>query len=73
MHEPAVADRSEHEGQCEFSPQDFGPQIARSDGNRVTRSEGYVLKGAAIFPECDFSFAAAIQIIENWPGHTGFS
>jgi len=69
VHQAAVADRSEHEWESEIEAENAGAQVTIGDGDRMARAEGDVLIDAAIFAESDFAFGAAIEIVEDGPGH----
>jgi len=69
VHEAAVAYRSQQEWESEIEAENAGAQVAIGDRDRVARAEGDVLIDAAIFAEGDLAFGAAIEIVEDSPGH----
>src|SRR5258708_2117877 len=70
VHQAAVADRSQQEWEREIEAENAGAQVAIGDGDRMAGAEGDVFIDAAIFSECDLAFGAAIEIVEDRPGHT---
>jgi len=70
VHQAAVADRSEQERESEIEAENAGAQVAIGDGDRMARAECDVLIDAAIFAEGDLAFGAAIEVVEDGPGHT---
>jgi hypothetical protein len=65
VHEAAVANGSEQEGESEIEAENTGAQRAISKSNSVARTEGDVLIDAAIFAEGHLAFGAAIEVIED--------
>jgi hypothetical protein len=65
MHKPAVPDRSQHEWQRKIEAEDARMQIASGNRNGMARSKGHVFEHATIFTKRDFTFGAAVEIIEN--------
>jgi hypothetical protein len=45
-----------------------GAQIAIVKGYRVAGTKSYIIKNAAILPQGDFAFGAAVKIVENDSG-----
>ena len=69
VHEPAEADGSEQRGEREVVAQHPSPHIAVADRNGVTGPEGHLLEGAAVRPQRDLAFRAAVQVVEDDPRH----
>jgi hypothetical protein len=65
VHQAAVADGSEQEGESEIETEDAGVQIAIVEGDGVTGTEGDVLIDAATFAEGNFTFGPTIEVIED--------
>jgi hypothetical protein len=69
VHEPAVANGREQEGQSEIDAKNARAQVAIGERDRVPRTEGDVLIDAAIFAERYFAFGATIKVIEDGFGN----
>jgi len=69
VHQAAVADRSQQEWEREIEAENAGAQVAIGDGDRMAGTEGDILIDAAILAEGDLAFGAAIEIVEDGPGH----
>jgi hypothetical protein len=67
MHETAVSHGSEQEGEGKIKTQNARTQLTTFRHDGMTRTEGYVLKRTAILAERDFTFGAAVQIVEDCP------
>jgi hypothetical protein len=65
MDEAAVADRSKNGRESERLAEDLRAKIGIGNGNGLARTEGDVVKNAAIFAESDFALGATIEIIED--------
>jgi len=47
------------------APQDSSAQITARHSNRTPRPEGQSVEGAAVLPQCDFTFGASIEVVED--------
>jgi len=65
MHEAAVTYRSEQGRKRNVKAKHARSQITVGHRHGVTRPESNVLKYAAVLPQRDLCFGAAIQVIEN--------
>ena len=69
MHQPAVADRGQQEGERARSRP--STRVRRShlrERDRVARPERHVLEGAAVLAERDLPFGASVEIVEDGRG-----
>jgi hypothetical protein len=69
VHEAAVSNGSEQEGETEIEAENAGAQGAISEGDCVARTEGDVLIDAAILAEGHLTVSASIKVVENGPGN----
>jgi hypothetical protein len=69
VHEAAVADGSEQERESEIEAENASAQGTIGKCDRVAGTEGNVLINAAILAQSDFTFGAAIEVIEDGAGH----
>jgi hypothetical protein len=69
VHQAAVANRSKQERESEIEAENAGAQVAIGDSDRMAGAEGDIVIHSAIFAERDLAFGAAIEIVEDGPGH----
>ena len=65
VHEAAVSDGGQQEGESKIEAEDAGAQGAVGEGYGVAGAKGDVFVDATIFAERDFAFGAAIEIVEH--------
>jgi hypothetical protein len=65
MHEPAVANGSQQEGESEIEAKNACAQAATVERDCVSRTEGDVVIDTAVFAEGNLPFGAAIKVIED--------
>jgi hypothetical protein len=72
VHHPAVAHRSKQRRKRQIAPQYCRAQITVRHSNRTPRPEGQSVEGAAVLPQCDFTFGASIEVVEDRGWQTAF-
>jgi hypothetical protein len=65
MHQPAVANGRQHGWEADLVSENGRAQIAFLNRNCLTGTKNDLLKCAAIFPQSNFAFSAAIKVVEH--------
>lgn len=65
MHEAAVADRRQKEGEGQLVPQNADAKVDMLKGNSGGRPKIDFVEGRAVFIKCDLAVGASIKIVEN--------
>jgi hypothetical protein len=70
VHEPALANRSEQEGESEIEAKNACAKVTIGERYRVSGTKGDILIEAAILAKGDLAFGATIKVIEDGIGQT---
>ena len=68
MHHAAVSHGSEQHGDGELPAEHGGAQVDAGDADGVSRPERHGVEGVAVLPQRDFTFSAAVQVVEHHSG-----